>query len=86
MMISILRVSGFELHSSGTEPVTFFGAQSSLGGYNSRLRGARTRNAPRGAEPGAFIIVHYIVTQTHVTIKPRDSKPVHAGKDSSTVR
>ena len=31
-MISILEVSGLELHSSGTEPVTFFGAQSSFGG------------------------------------------------------
>ena len=38
-MISILGVSGLELHSSGIEPVTFFGAQSSLGGHNSRLGG-----------------------------------------------
>ena len=30
VMISILEVPGLELHSSGTEPVTFFGAQSSL--------------------------------------------------------
>ena len=35
----ILEVSGLEVHSSGTEPVTFFGAQSSLGGHNSRLGG-----------------------------------------------
>ena len=37
--ISILRVSGLELHSSGTEPVTFLGAQSSLWVHNSRLGG-----------------------------------------------
>ena len=29
---SILRVSGLELHSSSTEPVNFFGAQSLFGG------------------------------------------------------
>ena len=39
MITSILRVSGIELHSSGTDPVTFFGAQSSLVGHNSRLGG-----------------------------------------------
>ena len=38
-MTSILGVSGLKLHSCGTEPVTFFGAQSSLGGHNSRLGG-----------------------------------------------
>ena len=32
LMTSILGVSGPELHSSGTESVTSFGAQSSLGG------------------------------------------------------
>ena len=30
-----LGISGLELHFSGTEPVTFFGAQPSLGGHNS---------------------------------------------------
>ena len=39
MMTSILGVSGLKLDSCGTEPVTFFGAQSSLGGHNSRLGG-----------------------------------------------
>ena len=39
MITSILRVSGLELHFSCTEPVTFFGAQSSLGGHNSCLGG-----------------------------------------------
>ena len=37
MITSILGVSGLEMHSSGTEPVTFFGVQSSLGEHNSRL-------------------------------------------------
>ena len=32
MITSILEVSGLELHFSGTEPVAFLGAQSSLGG------------------------------------------------------
>ena len=32
LMTSIFWVSGPKLHSSGTEPVTFLGAQSSLGG------------------------------------------------------
>ena len=32
VITSILGVSGIELHSSGTDPVTFFEAQSSLGG------------------------------------------------------
>ena len=34
VITSILGVSGLELHFSGTKPVTFFGAQSSLGGHN----------------------------------------------------
>ena len=38
VMISILGVSSLELHSSGTEPVTFFGAQSSLKGAQFSLR------------------------------------------------
>ena len=37
MTTSILGVSAFELHSSGTVPDTFFGAQSSLWGHNSCL-------------------------------------------------
>ena len=48
-----LEVLGLRLHSSSTEPVTFFGTQSSLGGrHNSRLGGtssdlgARPWNAP----------------------------------------
>ena len=39
VITSILGVSGLELHSSDTEPVTFFWAQSSLGGHNSCLGG-----------------------------------------------
>ena len=40
VITSILRVSDLELHSSGTECVTFFRAQSSLwGGHNSRFGG-----------------------------------------------
>ena len=45
-MISILEVPGLELHSSGTEPVTFFGAKFSFGGVQAVIRGARPRNAP----------------------------------------
>ena len=44
----ILEVSGLEVHSSGTEPVTFFGAQSSLGGHNSRLGGGAQFSFGRG--------------------------------------
>ena len=56
-MNSILGVSGPELHSSGTESVTFFEAQSSLGGTflvwgaQAVIWGARPRNAPHGAGP-----------------------------------
>ena len=39
VITSILGVSGLELHFSGTEPVTFFGAQFSLGGHKQRLGG-----------------------------------------------
>ena len=52
VITSILGVSGLELHSSGNEPVTFFGAQSSLGGIifawgpQAVIREARTRIAP----------------------------------------
>ena len=36
---SILGVSGLKLHSSGTEPVTFFGAQFSFGGAQAVIWG-----------------------------------------------
>ena len=55
---SILGVLGLELHSSGTEPVTFFGAKSLPGGAQfsfeakAVISGARPQNAPRGAGPG----------------------------------
>ena len=39
VITSILGVSGLELHFSGTEPVTFFWEQFSLGGHNSCLGG-----------------------------------------------
>ena len=58
---SILEDRGPEMHSSGTRPVTFFLAQSSLGGTyfllggaHFLLGGARPLNAPRGAGP-AFL-------------------------------
>ena len=45
-------VSGIELHSSGTnKPVTFFGAQSSLGYHNSRLGGAQAVIFWKGTAP-----------------------------------
>ena len=53
MTTSSLGVSGLELHASGTESVTFFGAQSSLGGAQFSFGGAqavywgtRPRNVP----------------------------------------
>ena len=59
LIICILEVSGFELHSSGTEPVVFLGHHSRLGGTILVWGGAqaviwgvaRPRNAPRGAGP-----------------------------------
>ena len=59
-----ILISGIELHSSGTELVTFFGARSLLGGHNSCL-GAWNASAPeclsRGAGPGKvlFLIFTY---------------------------
>ena len=41
LMVSILGVSGLELYSSGSEPITIFRAQSLLEGQNSRLGGAQ---------------------------------------------
>ena len=40
MTTSILGVSGLELHSSGTNPVNLFGAQSLLGGEQFLFGGA----------------------------------------------
>ena len=63
VITSILGVSGLELLSSGTEPVTFFGAQSSLWEHNSRLRGTSSdfgawpRMPPSGAGPEWFYFV-----------------------------
>ena len=39
VITNILGVSGLELYSSSTKPVTFFGAKSSLGGSTPRLGG-----------------------------------------------
>ena len=47
-------VSGLELHSGGTEPVTFFGAQSSLEGQNSRLGVSGLELHSSGTEPVTF--------------------------------
>ena len=55
VITSTLGISGLELHYSGSEPVTFFGSQSSLGdggtilvwrGTSSDLGGSRPGNAP----------------------------------------
>ena len=60
---TILRVSGLYLHSSSSEPIHLFGAQSSLGGAQlsfgggtSSHLGARFRNTPRGAGHALIII------------------------------
>ena len=59
VITSILGVSDLELHFSGTELVTFFGVQSSLGGTvlvwgaKAVILGARPWNAPRGVGPAA---------------------------------
>ena len=47
-----LGVSGLDLHSKIPEPVNFFGAQSSLGGYNFRLGGHGLGMPP--VAPGLF--------------------------------
>ena len=56
VMTNISGVLGLKLLSSGTEPVTFFGEQSSLEGAQFSFEGAqaviwgaRSRNVPRGA-------------------------------------
>ena len=48
VITSILGVSGLELHFSFTEPLNFFGAQSSLGGHDSRLGGTSSDLGPGG--------------------------------------
>ena len=57
LMVSISEVSGLELYSSGSEPITIsLGHNPGFGGHNSRLGGgttviwgARPRNAPSEA-------------------------------------
>ena len=58
-IFSILGVLGLDLHASSPELINFFGAQSllggaqvSFGGHKQSFKGARPRNAPRGAGPG----------------------------------
>ena len=61
VITSILGVSDLELHFSGTEPVTFFGAQFSLGGTvlvrgaQSVIWGGTARNAPSSVGPAASL-------------------------------
>ena len=50
VITSISGVSGLELPISGTEPVTFFWAQCSLGGHNSCLRGTSSYLGAHGPE------------------------------------
>ena len=45
---SILRVSGFELYSSSTEPVNFFGAQFLFGGGTNSDLGGTAPECPSG--------------------------------------
>ena len=54
VITSILGVSGLELHFSGTEPVTFFWEQFSLGGHNSCLGG--TSSDLGGEGPGMHTV------------------------------
>ena len=69
-MVSILGVSGLELYSSGSEPVTIFGAQSWIGGHNFRLGGTIPvcdaqagiwrRTAPESSPRGAGPVTAYL--------------------------
>ena len=52
LMTNILGVSGPELPPRGTEPVTFFGVQSSLGGHGPEM-------PPRGAGPVPTTLMSY---------------------------
>ena len=47
-------ILGLDLHSSGPEPVNFFGAQSSLGGAQLSFGGARPRYAPPWRRSGKW--------------------------------
>ena len=66
VITSILEVSSLEMHSSGTELVTFFGAQSSLGVHNFRLGGASSELGKHGPvmPPGAPGLVRPILRLT----------------------
>ena len=63
MTTCILRISGLELHSSGTELITFFGAQSSLVRGTILVWGARPRNASLVA-PGLVKSLFWFYLQT----------------------
>ena len=69
VITSILGVSGLELHFSGTEPVTFFRAQSSLGGHNfclgdtsSDLGGTAPKCPPLRLAYCKFTVIYRTVT------------------------
>ena len=57
---SILKVPGLELYSSGTEPVTFFGAQSSLGDAQFSFGGTAPECLFRGAKPDEVLFLVFI--------------------------
>ena len=52
VITSFLGVSGLELHFSSTEPVNFFGAQSSLGGAQFSFGGGAQAVILGGFDPG----------------------------------
>ena len=70
-IISILEVSGLDLHFSTIESVSFFGTQSLLGGYNSCLGGhkqwfggTRPRNAPSWRRAWKAVLLLKLLLQT----------------------
>ena len=50
LMTGILKVSGPQLHPSGTEPIAFLRVQSSHGGHISRLGGTSSDLGGHGPE------------------------------------
>ena len=70
VITSILEVSGLELHSSGTEPVTFFGGQFSLGGAQFSFGGHKQWFGGRGPRlpPRCWACCNFTAIYRTVTI------------------
>ena len=79
---TILRVSGFDLHSSSPEPINFFGAQSSLvgaqllfGGHKQSFGVAQPRNAPQWRQGWIESYISWPFNRAHACVLDNELVP-----------